>query len=99
MTLYSSTANRREYCLRKWRGTWSWHLCRAIVFIGALTVVAVCARKALPTTISLLAAVGIAEALDAGWRVRVRCAWGPRDGMKRVRECVCGAEFDLETLV
>jgi DNA-directed RNA polymerase subunit RPC12/RpoP len=29
----------------------------------------------------------------------VRCAWGPRDGMKRVRECVYGGELDLSTLV
>jgi len=41
----------------------------------------------------------IGEAFDAGWRVRVRCAWGPRDGMKRQRECVYGAELDLATLV
>jgi hypothetical protein len=41
----------------------------------------------------------IGEAFDAGWRVRVRCAWGPREGMKRVRECVHGAELDLATLV
>lgn len=41
----------------------------------------------------------IGEAFDAGWRVRVRCAWGPRDGMKRRRECVYGAELDLATLV
>lgn len=41
----------------------------------------------------------IGEAFDAGWRVRVRCAWGPREGMKRVRECVYGAELDLKTLV
>jgi hypothetical protein len=41
----------------------------------------------------------IGEAFDAGWRVRVRCAWGPRDGMKRVRECVYGGELDLSTLV
>lgn len=27
----------------------------------------------------------------------VRCAWGPRDGMKRVRECVYGGVLDLET--
>lgn len=37
----------------------------------------------------------IGEAFNAGWRVRVRCAWGPRDGMKRVRECVYGGELDL----
>ena len=41
----------------------------------------------------------IGEALDAGWRVRVRCAWGPREGMKRVRECIHGGELDLATLV
>lgn len=27
----------------------------------------------------------IGEALSHGWRVTVRCAGGPRDGMKRVR--------------
>lgn len=37
--------------------------------------------------------------MDASWRVRVRCAWGPRDGMKRVRECMYGGELDLQTLV
>jgi hypothetical protein len=41
----------------------------------------------------------LGEANQHGWRVRVRCAWGPRDGMKRVRECVYGAELDLQTLV
>lgn len=25
--------------------------------------------------------------------------WGPREGMKRVRECIHGAELDLATLV
>lgn len=39
------------------------------------------------------------DAFSAGWRVKVRCAWGPRDGMKRVRECVFGGELDLQTLV
>ena len=41
----------------------------------------------------------LAEAHTAGWRLTVRCAWGPRDGMKRVRECIHSAELDLETLV
>lgn len=41
----------------------------------------------------------IGEAYAAGWRVRVRCAWGPRDGMKRIRECVYGAELELATLI
>jgi hypothetical protein len=41
----------------------------------------------------------IGEAYAASRRVKVRCAWGPRDGMKRVRECVYGAELDLQTLI
>jgi len=41
----------------------------------------------------------LGEAFSAGWRVKARCAWGPRDGMKRVRECVYGGELDLQTLV
>jgi len=41
----------------------------------------------------------VGEAYDAGWRVRVRCAWGPRESMKRVRECIHGTELDLATLV
>ena len=41
----------------------------------------------------------LGEAYSQGWRVRVRCAWGPREGMKRVRECVHGAKLDLQTLV
>lgn len=41
----------------------------------------------------------LGDAYDASWRVRVRCAWGPRDGMKRRRECVYGGELDLLSLV
>lgn len=41
----------------------------------------------------------LSEAFLAGWRVKVRCAWGPRDGMKRVRECVFGGELDLQALI
>jgi hypothetical protein len=41
----------------------------------------------------------LGEAMDFSWRVTVRCAWGPREGMKRVRECVYGGELDLQTLV
>lgn len=41
----------------------------------------------------------IGEAYSLGWRVRARCAGGPREDMKRVRECVHGAELDLRTLV
>lgn len=41
----------------------------------------------------------LGEALDFSWRVTVRCAWGKRDGMKSVRECVYGGELDMQTLV
>ena len=41
----------------------------------------------------------LGEAYAASWRVTVRCAWGPRDGMKRVRECVYGGELDMATLI
>jgi hypothetical protein len=41
----------------------------------------------------------LGQAYSLGWRIKARCAWGPRDGMKRVRECVYGAELDLQTLV
>jgi hypothetical protein len=41
----------------------------------------------------------LGDAFSHGWGIRVRCAWGPRDGMKRVRECVYGAELDLATLI
>jgi hypothetical protein len=40
----------------------------------------------------------LGEALDLSWRITVRCALGPRDGMKRVRDCVYGGELDLRTL-
>ena len=41
----------------------------------------------------------LGEALSAGWRIKVRCAWGRRDAMKRIRECVFGGELDLQTLI
>ena len=41
----------------------------------------------------------LGDAYTAGWRIKVRCAHGPRDGMKRVRECVHGADLDLDTLI
>jgi hypothetical protein len=41
----------------------------------------------------------LGEASSAGWRIEVRYAWAPRDGMKRVRECVFGGELDLQTLI
>lgn len=41
----------------------------------------------------------LGEALDLCWRVTVRCAFGPHEGMKRIRECVYGGGLDLQTLV
>src|SRR5277367_4716031 len=41
--------------------------------------------------------LGIARSL--GWKVHMRCAHGPRDGMKRVRECVYRKQLDIDTLV
>jgi len=41
----------------------------------------------------------LGEAWDAGWQVRVRCAWGRRDGMKSVRECMASAQLDMASLV
>ena len=41
----------------------------------------------------------LGEAVGAGWRLTIRCAWGPRDAMKRRRECVAGAKLDLQTLM
>jgi hypothetical protein len=46
-----------------------------------------------------MAVESLGEALDLGWRVTVRCALGPHEGMKRARECVYGGELDLKTLV
>jgi hypothetical protein len=41
--------------------------------------------------------LGIARSL--GWKVHMRCTHGPRDGMKRVRECVFRKQLDIDTLV
>jgi len=41
----------------------------------------------------------LGEAFSLSWRLTVRCAHGPHDGMKRKRECVAGAKLDLETLM
>ena len=38
-------------------------------------------------------------ALDAGWQLTVRCAWGKREAMKTVRECISSHRLDLATLV
>jgi hypothetical protein len=41
----------------------------------------------------------LGDALSYGWRIRVRCAWGKREAMKSIRECLYRAELDLPTLV
>jgi hypothetical protein len=45
-------------------------------------------------------AVGtLGEAYRLGWQVTARCAFGPRDGMKSIRECNFRASLDMQTLV
>jgi len=41
--------------------------------------------------------LGIARSV--GWKAHMRRAHGPRDGMKRVRECVYRKQLDIDTLV
>jgi hypothetical protein len=41
----------------------------------------------------------LGEALDHGWRIHVRCAYGRRDGMKSVRGCVSSIALDLPSVV
>ena len=41
----------------------------------------------------------IGEALNNGWKLRVYCRQGKRDGMGSVRGCTAFVEIDLETLV
>lgn len=41
----------------------------------------------------------LGEAWSAGWRIKVRCASGRREGLKTVRECINTAELDLPTLL
>lgn len=50
-----------------------------------------------PYSFSMVETLG--EALDAGWRLTVRCAWGKREALKTVRECISRYELDLATLV
>ncbi len=41
----------------------------------------------------------LGEAHDLGWSLTARCAFGNRDGMKSIRECVHSYSLDLPTLV
>lgn len=41
----------------------------------------------------------IGEAWQAGWRLKVQCAFGRREGLKSVRDCGRHHDLDMETLV
>ena len=41
----------------------------------------------------------LGQARDYGWRVKARCAFGKREGMKTVRACVASIDLDIDTLV
>jgi hypothetical protein len=41
----------------------------------------------------------LAEARDNGWKITARCGWGPREGMRRIRECTASIRLDLDTLI
>ena len=41
----------------------------------------------------------LGKAFQLGWRFTMRCAWGKREGMKTIRQCIYRRELALETLV
>ncbi|WFU92049.1 hypothetical protein QA644_34730 (plasmid) [Rhizobium sp. CC1099] len=41
----------------------------------------------------------IGEAMDEGWDLKARCAWGKHEGLKTVRACRCKRDLDLVTTV
>src|SRR5687767_9126007 len=41
----------------------------------------------------------LGDAWQLRWRITARCAWGPREGMKSIRECEYKRELDMQTLV
>ncbi|NLS02338.1 hypothetical protein HGP14_03000 [Rhizobium sp. P32RR-XVIII] len=41
----------------------------------------------------------IGEAMDAGWDLKARCAWGKHEGLKTVRACSWKHDLDIVTLV
>ncbi|OKP79753.1 hypothetical protein BTE77_06590 [Ensifer adhaerens] len=41
----------------------------------------------------------IGEAHSLGWKLRAKCAYGKRDGLKSIRECVWTYDLDMLTLV
>ena len=41
----------------------------------------------------------LGEARDLRWRITARCAWGKRDSMKSIKECVYRYDLNMETLI
>src|SRR5712672_1109010 len=41
----------------------------------------------------------LGQAWSEGWRITARCAYGKREGMKSIRECVYRCDLDMETMV
>lgn len=41
----------------------------------------------------------IGEAFTLGWQLKARCAYGNREGLKSVRQCVWTYDLDMLTLV
>jgi hypothetical protein len=41
----------------------------------------------------------IGDAWDYGWKITVRCAFGRREGLKSVRECMGTLAVDLQTMM
>ncbi|WP_246105276.1 hypothetical protein [Rhodoligotrophos appendicifer] len=39
------------------------------------------------------------DAYRLGWTVHVKCAFGKRDGMKSIRECIDNQQLDLRSLM
>jgi len=37
----------------------------------------------------------LGDAFQAGWSIRARCAWGRREGLKSIRECVNGSGNEM----
>src|SRR4051812_38407252 len=46
-----------------------------------------------------MAVENLGEAWRLGWKLTARCAFGNRDGMKSIRECIYRAPLDMQTLV
>ena len=54
-----------------------------------------------PAVFSLrsMAVETLGEAWRLGWKLTARCAFGNRDGMKSIRQCIYRSELDMKTLV